>query len=122
MEMKKKSKRTTNPMFLAFAKDPPVVLVRREDIHAHLLLAARAVDEGQHQCPTTDNGDGGACDRHEHQRGRNYPGDGISRYSADSMMTGDKGSEGVFLEMEEDPQPLHLDDACNHFINYSCKT
>ena len=27
-----------------------------------------------------------------------------------------------FLEMQEDPRALHLDDTCNHFINYSHKT
>uniref|UniRef100_A0A453T4U7 J domain-containing protein n=1 Tax=Aegilops tauschii subsp. strangulata TaxID=200361 RepID=A0A453T4U7_AEGTS len=27
-----------------------------------------------------------------------------------------------FFEMEEDPRPLHLEDACSHFINYSHKT
>ena len=27
-----------------------------------------------------------------------------------------------FLEKEEDPRPLHLDDGCIHFINYSHKT
>src|SRR4051812_19372477 len=28
----------------------------------------------------------------------------------------------LFLEKEEDPWPLHLHDACSHFINYSQKT
>ena len=27
-----------------------------------------------------------------------------------------------FLEKEDDPRPLHLDDAYGHFINYSHKT
>ena len=31
-------------------------------------------------------------------------------------------NQSLFLEMEEDPQPLHLDDACSHFINCSQKT
>ena len=27
--------------------------------------------------------------------------------------------ERVFLEKEDDPRPLHLEDACGHFIDYS---
>ena len=30
--------------------------------------------------------------------------------------------KAFFLEKEEDPRPLHLDDACSHFINYSQKS
>ena len=30
--------------------------------------------------------------------------------------------KSIFLEKEDDPRPLHLEDAYGHFINYSHKT
>lgn len=44
IEEKPHGNQKTNHMVSAFVEDPTVVLLRRRDVHAHLLLAGRAAD------------------------------------------------------------------------------